>query len=98
MTTVVRVPLAERAYDVVVGHGAAAELAGLLPAGVQRAAIVTQPGIGVRRRSRRDPPRRSRSATARRPRPCPRSRTCAVRGAGGASPAPTASWPSAGES
>jgi 5-deoxy-5-amino-3-dehydroquinate synthase len=46
VTTVVRVPLAERGYDIVVGRGAADGLAGLLPAGVQRAAIVTEAGIG----------------------------------------------------
>jgi 5-deoxy-5-amino-3-dehydroquinate synthase len=41
----VRVPLGDRAYDVVVGHGARDELASLLPATVRRAAVVTQPGI-----------------------------------------------------
>jgi 5-deoxy-5-amino-3-dehydroquinate synthase len=42
----VRVDLGERGYDVLVGPGAAAELRRLLPAGVHRAAVVTQPGIG----------------------------------------------------
>jgi 5-deoxy-5-amino-3-dehydroquinate synthase len=41
----VRVPLGERSYDVLVGHGAREELAGLLPATARRAAIVTQVGI-----------------------------------------------------
>ena len=36
------VPLGERSYDVVVGHGANAELAGLLPGTARKAAIVTQ--------------------------------------------------------
>lgn len=43
----VRVPLGDRGYDVLVGHGARAELAGLLPSTVKRAAIVTQPGIPI---------------------------------------------------
>jgi 5-deoxy-5-amino-3-dehydroquinate synthase len=41
----VRVPLAERSYDVLVGHGARRELAGLVPPSAQRAAIVTQEGV-----------------------------------------------------
>ncbi|HSB86168.1 MAG TPA: 3-dehydroquinate synthase, partial [Ilumatobacteraceae bacterium] len=41
----VRVPLGERSYDVLVGHGCRHELAGLLPGGVTRAAVVTQHGI-----------------------------------------------------
>ena len=41
----VRVPLGERSYDVLVGHGARHELAGLLPSSARRAAIVTQDGI-----------------------------------------------------
>jgi 5-deoxy-5-amino-3-dehydroquinate synthase len=41
----VTVPLGERAYDVVVGHGAVRELSGLLPRGARRAAIVSQEGI-----------------------------------------------------
>ena len=41
----VEVPLGERSYDVVVGHGVPAELAGLIPSTVRRALIVTQPGI-----------------------------------------------------
>ncbi|MFN0088846.1 MAG: 3-dehydroquinate synthase family protein [Acidimicrobiales bacterium] len=45
--TRVEVALGERSYPVVVGAGAAAELPALLPAGVRRAAVVTQPGIGV---------------------------------------------------
>ena len=43
----VRVPLGERAYDVVVGHGVVSELAALLPPAAARAAIVTQAGIPV---------------------------------------------------
>ncbi|MEP7113461.1 MAG: 3-dehydroquinate synthase family protein [Ilumatobacteraceae bacterium] len=41
----VHVPLGERSYDVLVGHGARSELAGLLPSSARRAAIVTQVGI-----------------------------------------------------
>ncbi len=41
----VRVALGERSYDVLVGHGARRELAGLLPSTAKRAAIVTQKGI-----------------------------------------------------
>ncbi len=41
----VPVALGERAYDVVVGRGVRASLAEVLPAGVQRVAIVTQEGI-----------------------------------------------------
>ncbi len=36
------VPLGERSYDVIVGHGAIAELAGLLPGTARQAAVVTQ--------------------------------------------------------
>ena len=43
----VTVPLAERAYDVVVGEGAIVELAGMLPAGARRVAVVTQEGIPI---------------------------------------------------
>jgi 5-deoxy-5-amino-3-dehydroquinate synthase len=43
----VRVPLGERSYDVLVGHGACTEVAGLLPATARRAAIVTQEGIPI---------------------------------------------------
>ena len=43
----VRVPLGERSYDVLVGHGARSELAGLLPSTAKRAAVVTQQGIPV---------------------------------------------------
>jgi len=43
----VRVPLGERGYDVLVGHGASAELASLVPRGARRAAVVTQAGIPV---------------------------------------------------
>ncbi len=43
----VRVDLAERSYDVVVGHGARTALASLIPATAKRVAIVTQDGIGV---------------------------------------------------
>ena len=41
----VRVPIGGRGYDVLIGHGARRELAGLLPATAKRAAIVTQEGI-----------------------------------------------------
>ncbi|MCU0309593.1 MAG: 3-dehydroquinate synthase [Acidimicrobiales bacterium] len=44
---VVPVELRDRSYDVVVGPGARHELAGRLPDGVGRVAVVTQPGIGV---------------------------------------------------
>jgi 5-deoxy-5-amino-3-dehydroquinate synthase len=49
MTTMrtVRVPVADRAYDVVVGHGARHELASLLPSTARRAVVVTQPGIPI---------------------------------------------------
>ena len=43
----VRVPLGERSYDVLVGHGTRHELAGLLPSTARRAAIVTQAGIPI---------------------------------------------------
>lgn len=41
------VPLADRSYDVLVGHGVLAELSTLLPDTARRAAIVTQEGIPV---------------------------------------------------
>jgi len=41
----VQVPLADRSYDVIVGHGARHELASLLPSTAKRAVIVTQAGI-----------------------------------------------------
>jgi 5-deoxy-5-amino-3-dehydroquinate synthase len=43
----VRVPLGDRAYDVLVGPGVRSELASVLPATARRAAIVTQAGIPV---------------------------------------------------
>ncbi len=43
----VRVPLGDRSYDVLVGHGARHEMAGLLPRTAERAAIVTQQGIPI---------------------------------------------------
>ncbi len=43
----VRVALEERAYDVLVGAGASRELAAVLPSGVKKVAIVTQPDIGI---------------------------------------------------
>lgn len=43
----ITVSLAERSYDVLVGHGAAAELGTVLPSTALRAAIVTQPGVPV---------------------------------------------------
>lgn len=42
----VRVDLAERSYDVVVGHGAKSELAGSIPKSAKRAVVVTQSNIG----------------------------------------------------
>jgi len=48
MTTTVPVRLSDgREYPVVIGHGARALLADLLPAGTRRAAIVTQPAIAI---------------------------------------------------
>ena len=41
----VQVPLGDRSYDVVVGHGARRALAGLLPRQARRAAVITQPGV-----------------------------------------------------
>jgi 5-deoxy-5-amino-3-dehydroquinate synthase len=41
----VRVPLGERSYDVLVGHGSRKELPALLPRTAKRAAVVTQHGI-----------------------------------------------------
>ena len=43
----IEVPLADRSYAAVVGHSILSELAVLVPAGARRAAIVTQPSIGV---------------------------------------------------
>jgi len=43
----VRVPLGDRSYDVLVGHGARTELPALLPSSVRRAAVVTQAGIPI---------------------------------------------------
>lgn len=43
----VRVPLGERSYDVLVGHGARRELASLIPSTARRAAVVTQAGIAL---------------------------------------------------
>jgi 5-deoxy-5-amino-3-dehydroquinate synthase len=43
----VRVPLGERSYDVLVGHGAAVQLGELLPPTARRAAVVSQPGLPV---------------------------------------------------
>lgn len=40
------VPLADRAYDVIVGPGAVAHVAEMLPSKARRAAVVTQAGIG----------------------------------------------------
>jgi 5-deoxy-5-amino-3-dehydroquinate synthase len=44
---IVDVPLGDRSYPVLVGEGVSADLATVLPAGTRRAAVVTQPGIGV---------------------------------------------------
>jgi 5-deoxy-5-amino-3-dehydroquinate synthase len=41
----VTVPLAERSYDVLVGHGAAEFLGTMIPDSAKRAAVVTQPGV-----------------------------------------------------
>ncbi len=41
------VRLGDRSYDVLVGHGARNEVAGLIPASAKRAAIVTQDGIPI---------------------------------------------------
>lgn len=41
----VQVPLGDRSYDVLVGHGVRTELPSLLPATARRAAVVTQDGI-----------------------------------------------------
>ena len=38
---IVKVPLADRSYDVVVGNGAVASLAGYLPQKAKRAVIIT---------------------------------------------------------
>ena len=43
----VKVELGERTYDVLVGAGARHELAAVMPAQARRAAVVTQPGVGV---------------------------------------------------
>ena len=43
----VSVPLAERSYDVLVGRGAIAQLASVLPSSARRAAVVTQAGVPV---------------------------------------------------
>ena len=45
----IRVPvdLGDRSYDVLVGHGARHRLLEVLPVGAKRAAVVTQPSIGV---------------------------------------------------
>lgn len=42
----IRVDLAERSYDVVVGHGAKSELAKLTPKSAKRAVVITQDNIG----------------------------------------------------
>ena len=43
----IEIPVPGRTYEVLVGRGILGELAGLLPAGAKRAAVVTQSGIGV---------------------------------------------------
>ena len=45
MTTTITVDLGDRSYPVLVGHGARSELSALIPAGVKRVAVLTQPGI-----------------------------------------------------
>jgi 5-deoxy-5-amino-3-dehydroquinate synthase len=47
VTVAVPVLLGDRSYEVHVGHGAVEALPHLLPAGVRRAAVITQPGIGI---------------------------------------------------
>ena len=42
----VRVDLAERSYDIVIGHGAKSELANAIPMTAKRAVVVTQDNIG----------------------------------------------------
>jgi 5-deoxy-5-amino-3-dehydroquinate synthase len=44
----VRVPLADRSYDVIVANGAIAHLDDVVPSSARRAVIVTQPGIPIR--------------------------------------------------
>ena len=44
----VTVPLGDRAYDVVVGRGAIAELGSVLPSSARRVAVVTQAGVPLR--------------------------------------------------
>ena len=44
----VEVDLGQRSYPVLVGAGVRAELAGVLPLGTERVAVVTQPGIGFK--------------------------------------------------
>ncbi len=43
----IEIPVPGRSYEALVGRGVLTELAGLVPAGATRAAIVTQPDIGV---------------------------------------------------
>ncbi len=43
----VRVPLGDRSYDVLIGHGARSELPALVPPTARRAAVVTQAGIPI---------------------------------------------------
>ncbi len=86
----VRVALAQRSYDVIVGAGARAELAAVLPEGVGKVAVVTQAEIGVDV----DPgasTRCSRSARARRRSRSPPSSGCAASSRSGGSTARTAS-------
>jgi 5-deoxy-5-amino-3-dehydroquinate synthase len=45
VTTTITVDLGDRSYPVLVGHGARSELSALIPAGVKRVAVLTQPGI-----------------------------------------------------
>ncbi|MEO0491790.1 MAG: 3-dehydroquinate synthase family protein [Actinomycetota bacterium] len=45
MTITITVDLGDRSYPVLVGHGARAELAAVIPAGVKRVAVLTQAGI-----------------------------------------------------
>ena len=47
MTRRVCVGLGDRSYDVVVGSGAVAELASLVPSSVRRIALITQTGVPV---------------------------------------------------
>ena len=77
------------------GRGVRKLLPEVLPAGVRRVAVVTQAGIPVDVDAGVAQRRRSCSATARRPRRWPPSRSSAATSPGWASPGPTSWWRSA---